>query len=62
MYARAAIPEYWLVVVRKRSIEVLRDPDPQAGACKTRLTVTEPEAVTPIALPGPTVPVASLFD
>ena len=39
IYAKAGIPEYWLVLVRKRAIEVLRDPDLATGVYRSRLTV-----------------------
>ena len=61
IYAKAGIPEYWLVLVRKRSIEVLRDPDPAAGVYLSRLTVGEGDCVAPKALPGPTIDVRALF-
>jgi len=62
IYATADIPEYWLVVVGKRSVEVFRDPEPKLGIYKTRITLGEDETLTPIAFPGPIVSVASLFE
>ena len=32
LYARAGIPEYWIVSLEESTVEVLRDPDASAGA------------------------------
>ncbi|HEY5908902.1 MAG TPA: Uma2 family endonuclease, partial [Vicinamibacteria bacterium] len=61
IYAKAGIPEYWLVLVRKHVIEVLRDPDPATGVYLSRLTMGEGDSVAPKALPGPTIDVRALF-
>ena len=62
IYARAGIPEYWLVLVKQRAIEVLRDPDPAAAAYRSVRSHSMDSNVTPAAFSGPTIPVASLFD
>jgi Uma2 family endonuclease len=62
IYAKAGIPEYWVVDVQQRRIVVLRDPETAAGAYRTELTVSGDSSVTPIAPPGPVVHVADLFD
>jgi Uma2 family endonuclease len=62
LYAKAAIPEYWLVVVPKRTVEVLRDPDPKAGVYRSRTTLTASETLVPLAFPELAIPVESLFD
>jgi Uma2 family endonuclease len=49
LYAKAGIPEYWLVIVTSRSIEVFRDPDPKLGTYNSRVTLTEPETLVPMA-------------
>ncbi len=61
-YAKAGIPEYWLVLVKQRASEVLRDPDPVAGSYRTRLAASGESTVTPLAFAGPVIRVRSLFD
>jgi Uma2 family endonuclease len=62
IYAKARIPEYWLVVVRKRVVEVLRDPDAKKGAYRSRVTAPQAGVLTPSSFPGLKLPVRSLFD
>ena len=61
VYAKAGIPEYWLVLVRKRSIEVLRDPDAAAGVYRSRSTAGPDSTLTPSAFSGPVIEVRALF-
>ena len=61
IYARARIPEYWLVLVRRRVVEVLTSPDPKRGVYRKRVTLSEGEALRPRALPGVSLAVLSLF-
>ena len=68
IYARARIPEYWLVLVlvlvlvRRRVVEVLTSPDPKRGVYRKRVTLSEGEALRPGTLPGLSLAVLSLFD
>jgi Uma2 family endonuclease len=62
LYARAGIPEYWLVLVKDRAIAVLRGPDPAAGEYRDRRILTGAATVTSVAFSGPEVVVQSLFD
>ena len=62
IYARARIPEYWLVVVRKRLIEVLRDPDPKTGAYRAHFRASVKDILNPLRLPRVELRVRSLFD
>jgi Uma2 family endonuclease len=58
IYARAGIPEYWIVNVAERTVEVRRTP--QAGAY-AELTVHHPgETIRPHAFPDIEVPVADI--
>jgi Uma2 family endonuclease len=50
IYARAGVPEYWVVDVRGASVEIRRDPGP-AGYATTRV-VRRDDAVLPLALEG----------
>ena len=61
IYARAGIPEFWLVLVQQRTIEVLQDPDEVAGVYASRLSIGVGATVTPSALPGPAIDVSALF-
>lgn len=59
-YARAGVPEYWIVRPAERDLLIYSQPDPMMGIY-TRLTVAAPEAI----LHSPTLPlhtaVAALF-
>ena len=54
IYARAGIPEFWLVLVQQRTIEVLRDPDEVAGVYASRLSIG-------VGATGPAIDVSALF-
>lgn len=60
LYARSGVRECWVVDVTRRSIEVLRAP--HEGRFIERLTATVGDTVSPLALPGLVIPVASVFD
>ncbi len=51
LYARAGIPEYWLIDVNGRQIEVMRDPDPSARRYRSHTMVGPDEPLTPVSLP-----------
>ena len=59
LYARAGVPELWIVDLAGRSIDVHRDP--KDGAYATTLTVTSADAVTLASEPRITVPLAHVF-
>ncbi len=62
IYARAGIPEYWLVLVKQRTVEVLRDPDPTTGTYRAAFSQSADASMTPAGLPGLVIRVAALFD
>ena len=62
IYARAGIPEYWVVLVKERAVEVLLDPDAVARSYRSRVTVSEAATLTPRAFAGPTLSLLALFD
>jgi Uma2 family endonuclease len=62
VYARAGIPEYWVVLVKQREVEVLRDPDPAMRSYRSQVTVSGGATVTPMAFAGPTISLLTLFD
>jgi Uma2 family endonuclease len=62
IYAAADIPEYWIVLVQERAVEVLRDPDPIARSYRSRVTVSQAATLTPKPFAGPTISLLALFD
>jgi Uma2 family endonuclease len=66
LYARAGLPEYWIVNLVDRTLEVHRDPRAVTGdvvrAVYRAVEVLRPPAtVTPLATPAVTIPVADLL-
>ncbi len=59
MYAAEAIPDYWLVNLRARTLEVRRQPE--SGEYLSLSVYHEGEAVTPLATPDAPVRVADLL-
>ena len=49
LYARAGIPEYWLVNLVKMQLEVYRNPDIEEGRYRELVTLEEGRAATPTA-------------
>ncbi len=65
-YATAGVPEYWVIDLEHRLLHVLRDPVPLpqglgATAYRTRLTLTEADAVSPLAAPRTTINITDLL-
>jgi Uma2 family endonuclease len=66
LYARAGIPEYWIVNLVDRVLEVFRDPEreptaPYGWVYRSRMTLAAPAVVAPIGIRGVQVPVAGLL-
>ncbi|MGQ0507964.1 MAG: Uma2 family endonuclease [Myxococcaceae bacterium] len=61
VYAKANIPEYWILNVAERAIEVFRDPDPQTGRYLSLRTVKGSDQIQPKLLPGPVITPDALF-
>jgi len=59
VYARAGIPEYWLMDVNGRTLTVFREPGPDGWASET--TLTDADAVSPLAAPDAPIAVADLL-
>lgn len=59
LYARAGIPEVWLVDVKAEVVEVYRGPSPHGFA--EQLLVPRGQPVTPLALPGARLDTDALF-
>jgi Uma2 family endonuclease len=64
VYTTAGVPDYWVVDVAGRRLHVFRDlyPIPAGGhTYRTRLTLGPADAVSPLAAPAATIPVADLL-
>jgi Uma2 family endonuclease len=61
LYARAAVPEYWVLIVPQRRLEVRRDPDPASVQYQTVLLVGENEEIAPLAAPASRIVVRDLL-
>jgi Uma2 family endonuclease len=66
MYARVGIPEYWIVNLPERVLEVYRDPDPLPDrpaehAYRSIRRLGPPDTVAPLSSPGAHVRVADLL-
>jgi Uma2 family endonuclease len=66
LYARARLAEYWIVNLVDRVLEVYRDPGPDPAAAhgwryRSRLTLSPPETVAPLALPAVRLTVGELL-
>ena len=62
IYARAALPEYWIVNTVERCVEVYRDPDAEAGRYRTSERLEPGGVARPVFVPQVAVEVTSLFD
>jgi Uma2 family endonuclease len=61
LYARAGIPEYWIVNTRDRVIEVYRSPIRAAARYRSSTIARTGEKLKPANLPGPTLDVAMIL-
>lgn len=59
LYARAGIPEYWIVDLTEGALEVYREPSPEGYRVKTVLHAGE--TVSPLALPEGSLAVLDLL-
>ncbi len=59
LYAQAGVPEYWVVNLVERVLEVFREPE--NGSYQMRASLEQSSRVTPKAWPDLKVEVASLF-
>jgi Uma2 family endonuclease len=59
LYAQAGIADYWIVNIRKRCLEIRRDPE--RDDYRTVLTLQPGEEARPLAFPEIALPVARLF-
>lgn len=66
LYARAGVPEYWIINLVDRRLEVHRDPEPRAGtllghAYRTMLTFDAGQSCTPLFAPDCALSVDALM-
>jgi Uma2 family endonuclease len=66
LYARAGVPEYWIVNLVDRIVEVYRDPEPDAAArygwsYRSVTPLTPPGAISPLAFPSSPIAAAELL-
>jgi Uma2 family endonuclease len=59
LYARAGIPEYWVVDVVRRRVTVHRTP--RGGLYRNIFTLSEPDLIAPETHPDSALPVAEIF-
>jgi len=59
LYARANIPEYWVVSVQKRTVIIHREPTTEGYT--SIVTYTEEEAIVPLAMPDVQIRVAEIL-
>ena len=66
LYARARVPEYWIVDLVHDAIDVHREPEPAPGALygwhyRSREILRAPAVITPLIAPDRPIPVADLL-
>ncbi len=61
LYARAGIPEYWIVNLAESSIEAHFDPDPVTGGYRSSAVLAPGETLAARSVPSVTIDVARLF-
>ena len=61
LYARAGIPEYWIVNLAESTVEVHREPDPTTGSYRVRTAVSSGETLIAASVPDVRIDVADLF-
>lgn len=61
IYAGCNIPEYWIVNLRERCLEIRTGPDPQARVYASVKVATRGDVVELVASPGTRVAAAELF-
>jgi Uma2 family endonuclease len=61
LYARAGIPEYWIVNLAESTVEVHREPDPTTDSYRARTAVPSGGTLTGTSVPAVPIDVADLF-
>jgi Uma2 family endonuclease len=58
-YAKANIPDYWVVDLKKRQVHVFRNPTPTGYA--SQLILAESQIVSPLDFPDVVIPISSIL-
>jgi Uma2 family endonuclease len=58
-YAKANIPDYWVVDLKNRQVHVFRNPTPTGYA--SQLILAESQTVSPLAFPDVIIPIGSIL-
>jgi Uma2 family endonuclease len=61
LYARAGVPEYWIVNLAEATVEVRREPDPPSEEYRETLVFHRGEIFSAAVVPGIRIDVAVLF-
>lgn len=61
LYARASIPEYWLIDTDQACIEVYQDPDATQGRYRSKEVRSRKEVLECRSLPGVSLPLSRIF-
>lgn len=61
LYARHGIPEYWIINVPERRIEVYAEPD-AAGACYMESWLVSEDGLAPLCFPEIRLEIGEVFD
>jgi Uma2 family endonuclease len=61
LYARAGIPEYWIVNLAETTVEVHREPDPETGVYRVKSVASCDSTLVAASVPGLGVDVAEIF-
>jgi Uma2 family endonuclease len=61
LYARAGIPEYWILNLRERALEVHRNPDQLSGKYQEITRCQEEGAISPLAAPTASISIRDLL-
>ena len=59
LYARSSIPEYWVIDIKNRQVQIFRDPTPTGYS--SQLILTETHSVSPLAFPEMILSIASIL-
>jgi Uma2 family endonuclease len=62
LYARAGIPEYWIVNLAEDSVEVHRDPDPATGSYQSVSRCRPDQALVSQSVPAVVIDLQQFFD